>query len=93
MTQYDNSFIFVISGYDQELKELNPNFDMYIISDDIWISNMHPYLNTPRINHSSCISGNTLAVFGGYNNELDQCDQFLNSIEIIDAKRLISGNL
>ena len=59
--------------------------DIYTISIDTWLQ--APPLNVARSNHSSCVAGDTLCVFGGYN------DGNLNNIEMLKLNKFFSGIL
>ena len=59
---------------------------MYTIGTDTW--SQAPPLNTPRWAHSSCVAGNTLCVFGGYDNGGN-----LNSMEMLKLDKFFSNDL
>jgi len=86
LANYADKFLFVIGGLNPEDYALYASVDMYTIASSSW--SQAPPLNEARRMHSSCVAGDTVCVFGGYNGK-----DFLNSIERIDAYKLTSGDL
>ena len=58
---------------------------MYTIETDTW--SQAPSLEVPRETPSSCVAGDTICVFGGYNSG------YLNSMEMLKLDKFFSGVL
>ena len=85
LATYDNSYIFVIGGSIIVETSDQDSMDMYTIHNDTWSS--APALNMARSEHSSCIAGHTLCVFGGESRRGHR----LKCIEIIDVRAVVRG--
>ena len=88
LANYADEFIFIIAGRNPISGAEYDSVDMYTISTDTW--KQAPSLNQARDCHSSCVAArNIICVFGGFGNVC----QMLNSLELIDAKAVVRGDM
>ena len=85
LANYADEYIFVIAGKNVTTKALYTSVDMYTIETDTW--SQAPSLEVPRVNHSSCVAGDTLFIFGGRNNDYVK----FNSIQMLRLDKFFSG--
>ena len=85
LVNFADEVIFVSGGSTLKIYEWYETVDRYSIKEDKWST--APNLNHARNGHSSCVLGDTIFTFCGYNGDSD----FLSSIESLNARALIDG--
>ena len=86
LANFADKYIFVIAGANLDTYAKYASVDIYTIVTNTW--SQAPPLNEARSDHSSCVAGDTICVFGGQGNRGN-----LNSMEILKLDKFFSGIL
>ena len=89
LVNYRDRLILMSGGYSSafKTKDMLATVERYDVLQDAWFEDDTPDLNVGRYNHSSCSLGNKVYIFGG----VSFSNQDLNSIESLDAEKLLQG--